>query len=273
MYQRLLVFILTIIPNYSIKAQNSLKANKEIRYCVTSIIDTVTNRLATDTCHLRLNPDVSLFFNQGDFKLDSLRHNDFSKWTEMMSNSLSKKIRNGEGNFTCIVQKDFKQKRYTFEDRISADRFRYVDSIPTYKWEIIKEFKLIAGRKCQKAIMTYMGRNYVAWFEINSNLHDGPWKLCGLPGLILEAYDLKRNYVFTYIDEYPTDTEMSLPTSKHYNIDKSTFLKQQTEFYKDPISYMEQNSTIKIKFGNSQNPMRDELSNNYRHKPLEITTK
>ena len=132
MYQKLLVFILTIIPNYSIKAQNSLKANKEIRYCVTSIIDTVTNRVAIDTCHLRLNPDVSLFFNQDDFKLDSLRHNDFSKWTEMMSNSLSKKIRNGDGNFTCIVQKDFKQRRYTFEDRIFADRFRYVDSIPTY---------------------------------------------------------------------------------------------------------------------------------------------
>ena len=43
---------------------------------------------------------------------------------------------------------------------------------------------------------TFKGRTWTAWFAADIPLDNGPWKLCGLPGLILRAYDAKQQYIF-----------------------------------------------------------------------------
>lgn len=271
MYKKPLLILLITFSCLELIAQDSLRATTEVRYRVAAIIDTVTHKLATDTCCLRLNAAHSLFYNQDDFMIDLLRHHDITKWSELMSNSLGKRIRKGDGNFTYYVLKDFQHGTYTFEDRISTDKFRYTDSIPDFKWVIMTDFKNVAGRKCRKATCTYMGRTYEAWFEPNTNLHDGPWKFCNLPGLILEVYDTKHEYTFTYIDAHSVNGEISLPSSKHFNVDKTIFFKQQAKFYEDPVAYTKENATIRISFGNSQNGFTKGIRNNNRHQPLEIT--
>ena len=42
----------------------------------------------------------------------------------------------------------------------------------------------------------YHGRHWIAWFSPEIPLPDGPWKLCGLPGLILEATDSTGQHRF-----------------------------------------------------------------------------
>ena len=49
---------------------------------------------------------------------------------------------------------------------------------------------------CQKASTTYRGRDYVVWFTPEIPVSHGPWKLRGLPGLIIEASDLTGKYEF-----------------------------------------------------------------------------
>ncbi len=54
------------------------------------------------------------------------------------------------------------------------------------------------GLHCQKATTHFKGRDYTAWFCPDLPLHVGPWKLNGLPGVIVQAYDAKKDVQFMF---------------------------------------------------------------------------
>jgi GLPGLI family protein len=79
----------------------------------------------------------------------------------------------------------------------SGKLFAVTDNTPLINWNIEAETKFIQGMQCQKATAGFKGRAYTAWFCSQLPYSNGPWKLGGLPGLILEAYDTKKEVVFT----------------------------------------------------------------------------
>src|SRR5690606_28273007 len=74
----------------------------------------------------------------------------------------------------------------------------YPIEYPSIKWQLNDEFKDIAGLRCQSATGFWKGRTYTAWFTKEIPVSFGPWKLNGLPGLILEAYDSKKQIKFEF---------------------------------------------------------------------------
>jgi len=72
------------------------------------------------------------------------------------------------------------------------------EPLPVINWKISGDTASFAGLHCQKATTHFKGRDYTAWFCPDIPLHAGPWKLSGLPGLILEAYDTKKQVVFKF---------------------------------------------------------------------------
>ena len=104
-----------------------------------------------------------------------------------------------------VIKKDtlFKVAKYKsvnqllFNDDVFTRKGRiYRDTLFPMHWEFRGEKKRIDSMLCYKAIALFKGRNYIAWYCPALLIPDGPWKLGGLPGLIVEAYDENKQLQF-----------------------------------------------------------------------------
>ncbi|WP_262498852.1 GLPGLI family protein [Prevotella dentasini] len=94
------------------------------------------------------------------------------------------------------VYKGIPQKeRLTYTSSELGD-FRYEEEIPNLHWAIQDRDTTILEHRCQAATTTFRGRTWRVWFALDIPIPDGPWKLCGLPGLILKAEDSKGHFSF-----------------------------------------------------------------------------
>ncbi|MCX7546841.1 GLPGLI family protein [Xanthomarina sp. F1114] len=93
--------------------------------------------------------------------------------------------------------------------------FYVAEKTPKIEWKLEKETKKIADFTAHKATGKFRGRTYTAWYVLEIPLPFGPWKLQGLPGLILEAHDEDKE-MFIYFKglEYPTDNKASITQIK-----------------------------------------------------------
>lgn len=83
---------------------------------------------------------------------------------------------------------------------------KVAETTPKIPWELSDETKKIGDITCYKATAPFRGRNYTAWYASNIALPYGPWKLQGLPGIILEAYDTdKEIYWYFKSIKYPSN--------------------------------------------------------------------
>lgn len=108
-------------------------------------------------------------------------------------------------------------------------------------WSIKNETKSIADFKVQKAVGEFGGRSWVAWFASEIPIPEGPYKLRGLPGMILEAYDTKANFLFQLSEikkikkEINTDKFLeNLNEVKALPITEKQWVKLQMDYYKNP---------------------------------------
>lgn len=88
------------------------------------------------------------------------------------------------------------QKFYTKEQLI--EEYLVVEGIPVINWQISTDTINLSGIRCQKATAYFRGRHWIAWYSEELPFQSGPWKLNGLPGLILEAYDDRMEVQFKF---------------------------------------------------------------------------
>ncbi|WP_282115754.1 GLPGLI family protein [Cellulophaga baltica] len=95
-------------------------------------------------------------------------------------------------------ENDFHEILYTdLVNNLIFDKLELLDEVVLVKEEITKipwqidyeSSETILGYPCFKAETLFRGRYYTAWFTEEIPVKFGPWKLNGLPGLILEVHD------------------------------------------------------------------------------------
>jgi len=106
-----------------------------------------------------------------------------------------------------------------------------VDQKMDLQWQITGEHSTILNYPVQKATTSYGGRKWTAWFAKDIPVHDGPYKFCNLPGLILKIGDDKENHVYELKAIQNRDGNFVYPDLDNFKKVKITFPKF-VELYK-----------------------------------------
>lgn len=127
-----------------------------------------------------------------------------------------------------------------FQQDFLVNTYLYPIEYPTINWQIAPDTATIKGQLCQKATGEWKGRTYTAWFCKDIPFRAGPWKLNGLPGLILQAYDTKRQVEFQLVAyESNVPTQSVIERDKEVIVTtKAQYLKMKELFLNDPTAYI-----------------------------------
>ncbi|MGZ3753484.1 MAG: GLPGLI family protein, partial [Mucilaginibacter sp.] len=106
--------------------------------------------------------------------------------------------RRGVGTNAEYYQFPNEQKLFTKEDQLMMNSYLVEGPMPAIDWKIDGDTATFGGLHCQKATCHFKGRDYTAWFCPDLPVHIGPWKLNGLPGVIVDARDAKNEVVFKF---------------------------------------------------------------------------
>ena len=129
----------------------------------------------------------------------------------------------------------------TYTDKIFGKKYLYTEKQEMPQWKILQEKKVVANHSCQKAEATYLGRKWIVWFTAEIPISDGPWKLWGLPGLILEAADVDNDYQFTCIEikNLSHGKEIKVPKAQYVKCTKAQHIKVITEYEEDANKFIQ----------------------------------
>ena len=149
------------------------------------------------------------------------------------------------------IYKNYPIGRMTVTEVIPSSHFIYLDSINAQNWVVIDSVKTVLGYECQKATTHFRGRDWVVWFAPEIPVSDGPWKLMGLPGLIMEAYDKNKHYHYEINGLEYSEAPIIYKENKLFNIGtpfesplkqqkctRQQFLKAKWFYDTDPIGYI-----------------------------------
>ncbi len=116
---------------------------------------------------------------------------------------------------TFFTKRDFAQNTVFDALTIQGKTYLVQDSLRCQDWKILNDMKEVAGHLCMNAswVDTIKQQKIVAWFALDIPHSGGPERLCGLPGLILEA-DVNNGAMIVSanrIEAKQLTTELDLP--------------------------------------------------------------
>lgn len=111
-----------------------------------------------------------------------------------------------------IIYSHQQSGKFLVRDVIGSQFYIYQDTVPQISWKIGQEKRQVDTINCQKATGTFRGRTYEAWYAHSIPVSFGPWKLQGLPGLILEAHSQDGEVSFVF-------ESLEIPSAKMFEIE------------------------------------------------------
>ncbi len=199
---------------------------------------------------LDINKAGSSYYSHDKFIADSTSRADLQKQINSGSGNISINRRERPGQVSYKVTKSYPEfKTYLFTN-ISTDKYKIAEDKKP-EWKILPDKQKIGEYNTQKAVTSYGGREWTAWFSSDIPFQDGPYKFYGLPGLIVKIEDATGSHVMTLVGNKtipnPADEkEAQLPDNvrilgmgtKELEITKDQYKKVWKAYVNDPTKNM-----------------------------------
>ena len=212
------------------------EAYLKCQYDYTYVVDTLSGKTAKDWLVLQIGKNMSKCYSYYSMQVDSIFASPDRDviLRQQINAAIGSKTEWPHKRMKAYVYKNYPQGKMTVTDGLLMQDYIYEDTLYAQNWVIQDSSKLILGHECQKAVCHYRGHCWTAWFAMDIPITDGPWKLCGLPGLIMEVTSEDNSHAFKLLGIEKVSKE-PIVFSKTYvgnnKFEKTTFEKFLKEQY------------------------------------------
>lgn len=138
--------------------------------------------------------------------------------------------------------KGYPEGYVTTLDEIAGDisRLRCEEAEEKPEWKLSTDTLTLLGYRCTRATTQFKGRQWTAWFTPDIPVSDGPWKLCGLPGLILKAEDSEGHYRFAAngIEQCRNAAPIIFGGKDYESVRRKQYNKVHERYFADPMGFI-----------------------------------
>lgn len=205
--------------------------NKQFIYVYKYIPD------STDKAHvnaemviLNIDKNKSQFFGHQMYASDSTMEVDLKKGVYSMPS---------RGEYVRYrVNKTLGSKEIEFVSAVGTNRYFAKENID-FNWTILPEVGTYLGFATQKAKAVYAGRTWIAWFTKDISIPDGPYKFCGLPGLIVRLEDTTGSHKYELKGIRNTTSDFVYPfvnNATEFHVTENEYNKVYRNFRKNPVA-------------------------------------
>lgn len=230
------------VPETETIARGSMEFVYDYRCCFDTTASPEEN-MQSENMLLQIGPDgLSKFSSYRNLTVDSIIMASSSE--QLTQAAVDGKLRNGD--FMTIF-KNYPAGKLSHTEKICMDWLRYEEDMPSLEWELTDSVANVLGYPCRSARCRFRGRGWTVFYTEEIPVAEGPWKLHGLPGLIMKATDSKGHYSFECVG-------IKSETTRPITIYKVAFNKVKRRDYYDtkhryevnPYAYCEATTGIHI---------------------------
>ena len=211
-------------------------------------------RKAEDLMTLQIGRQVSKSFSH-----------DLNLWDRNLTYGENNRIRYRFDMVDYDLFRNHPAGRITVQHRIPYSRMlqgmlqvvEYEEPLPVVAWDISERRDTVCGYPCFYAEGRFAGRKWRVWFAPDLPFPVGPWKLGGLPGLILKAEDSDSDYSFE-ATRIATEQQPILLYDWHpVRMSKSKWLRTERRMHTRPSDFFTRNGEVEVLDPQTRQPLDD----------------
>lgn len=184
-------------------------------------------------CMLQIGNRIGKFYDYSSYQTDSIIQ---TNCTDKIVSKYKLREQRNAFFFDQTVYQNNPKGKITVQSVITPNFYNYEENRIPVKWVMEEGEDTVCGYSCRIARGEYGGRTWIVKYAPEIPTQNGPWKLTGLPGLILDAIDTEGIHHFnavtfrsSSVDMTPLNNEGSIVTSR------AKFIRAKNEFEKNPI--------------------------------------
>lgn len=183
---------------------------------------------------LQIGKNCARFMDYTAYETDSATHSQNATASDIEKYKLQEA--KNDFYFDQTIYQNVPTGKLSVYSVITPDFYTYKENSRPIQWKLTAGTETICGYVCKKATGIYGGRTWTVWYAPEIPAAFGPWKLCGLPGLVLAASDSEGIHHFSAIAFRKAKTSIYKANIPNITaISRKAFVKAKNKFEEDPM--------------------------------------